>query len=169
MQIIDSTAIFWALKKSFGSNLRDLRKPKYKRSKDLAAALDVTPAIVSRWENDGTGPPEAGTLVKLAMTLGCSIDSLLDGVYGYRARDLVRHDGDQQSGSSPRTGDPAHDPIAARLELDRLTELVTKYKTEARKVLKVSDALDKVAIALEEIGKTDDRTASRGSRARKAG
>jgi transcriptional regulator with XRE-family HTH domain len=66
---------------SFGENVRRLRLAVgIKRSKDLAAILQVAPSIVSRWETDKTGLPETPTLFRLAKALRCSIDQLLAGV-----------------------------------------------------------------------------------------
>lgn len=66
---------------SFGENVRRLRREAgFKRSKELAARLNVAASVVSRWENDATGLPEGPTLLRLAIALRCSVEDLLLGV-----------------------------------------------------------------------------------------
>lgn len=66
---------------TFGGNVIALReRAGFDTAKSLALALEVAPSVVSRWENNLTGLPEAPTLLKLAKALTCSIEELLDGV-----------------------------------------------------------------------------------------
>lgn len=66
---------------TFGGNVQRLRdRAGFKTAKSLADALQVAASVVSRWENDLTGLPEAPTLLKIAKTVRCSVEELLDGV-----------------------------------------------------------------------------------------
>lgn len=84
-------------------------------------------------------------------------------------RDLTRHFGDQSSGSSSNEGDQIDDPVATRMELERLTELVNKYEAEAREVRTATDAIVRVALRLEQIRKTSGKQSGRSRRDRKVG
>lgn len=84
-------------------------------------------------------------------------------------RDLTRHFGDQQSGSSSHVGDQTHDAAEARMELERLRLLVGQYEKEAREVRTATDAIVRVALRLEKIRKTEGAQSHRGRRDRKVG
>jgi transcriptional regulator with XRE-family HTH domain len=83
---------------TFGENVRALRqRAGFKTSKSLADALGVFPSVVSRWENDLTGPPEAPTLFKLSNMLGCSVEELIKGINPeYDAKLETRHAGTEE-------------------------------------------------------------------------
>lgn len=83
---------------TFGQNLKRLRQAAgFKLSKDLATALDVTPPVVSAWENDQGGLPETPTLFKLAKTVKCRVEDLLEGIdpdYD-RVRETLSHNAEE--------------------------------------------------------------------------
>lgn len=81
--------------------------------------------------------------------------------------DLIRHDRDQKSGSSP--GDSTNDSAATRMELERLQEIVARYDKEAREMRTATDAIVKVALALEKTRKTSQRESDSRRRDRKVG
>lgn len=64
---------------SFGKNIQDLRKQKNVTQEDLAHELGVTPAAVSKWENNYT-LPDIYMLCALADYFGVSTDKLLGRV-----------------------------------------------------------------------------------------
>jgi transcriptional regulator with XRE-family HTH domain len=65
---------------TFGENVRRFRKAAGLKSVELARRLKVTPPVVSAWEKNRTGLPEAPTLLKIARALGVTVNDLLDGV-----------------------------------------------------------------------------------------
>jgi transcriptional regulator with XRE-family HTH domain len=67
------------VKKTFGENLRRLRKAAGLSARELARRVGVTPPVMSKWETQ-KGLPEGPTLLKLAKALGVAIDELLAGV-----------------------------------------------------------------------------------------
>lgn len=62
---------------SFGSIVSALRKQKGMTQLDLAQKMGVTDKAVSKWERD-LSFPDVGTLPKLAVELGTSVDDLLE-------------------------------------------------------------------------------------------
>lgn len=58
--------------------LEQIRKEKGISQSQLATKMNVTQGAVSQWEN-GQVKPRAGTLIKLAAVLGCTVDELLKG------------------------------------------------------------------------------------------
>ena len=62
-----------------GEHLRSLRRRDGRTQEDLAAALDVTPQAVSRWEN-GSCYPDMALIPSMANYFGVTIDEL----FGYR-------------------------------------------------------------------------------------
>jgi len=93
LEKISSGTIFQAVP-SFGENVRALRQKRGLKAKDLADAVDVSPSVVSAWENDRSGLPETPTLFRLAKALRVSIDELLSGLDA--EYDLIRHTGTGQ-------------------------------------------------------------------------
>lgn len=92
--------------RTFGENLRRVRKAANLSARELAARVGVTPPVMSKWETQ-KGLPEGPTLIKLAKALGVSIDELLAGVDP--EYDLVREEraqyapsGDADATSSAR-------------------------------------------------------------------
>jgi transcriptional regulator with XRE-family HTH domain len=84
-----------AILSTFGENLTRLRKAAKLKGFELAARANVTPPVVSGWENNRGGLPETPTLFKLANALGCSIEELLEGVdpkYDAARRRARNHD-----------------------------------------------------------------------------
>jgi transcriptional regulator with XRE-family HTH domain len=77
------------VKRTFGENLRRVRKAANLSARELAKRVGVTPPVVSKWETH-KGLPEGPTLLKLAKALNVSIDELLAGVDP--EYDLVRED-----------------------------------------------------------------------------
>jgi phage repressor protein C with HTH and peptisase S24 domain len=66
---------------TFGQNLQRLReRAGFKTAKALSDALGVVPSMISKLENDQQGLPETPTMLRLAKTLKCTVDELLDGV-----------------------------------------------------------------------------------------
>lgn len=66
---------------TFGENLRRLReRAGFEKAKDLAAALDVVPSMISKLENDNQGLPEGPTLLRIAKAIKCSLEELFEGV-----------------------------------------------------------------------------------------
>ena len=61
---------------SFGKNLKELRKEKNLWQADIAKALCVTDATVSRWEL-GKQEPDFDMLIKIAKYFGVTTDYLL--------------------------------------------------------------------------------------------
>ena len=61
-----------------GEHLRSLRRRDGRTQEDLAAALDVTPQAVSRWEN-GSCYPDMALIPSMANYFGVTIDEL----FGY--------------------------------------------------------------------------------------
>jgi transcriptional regulator with XRE-family HTH domain len=62
---------------SFGRNLKRLREARGLKATKLAQGLRVAPSVVSGWEHNRRGLPEASTLFRVAKAVGCSIDDLL--------------------------------------------------------------------------------------------
>lgn len=60
----------------FGNGLKGLRKEKGLTQKELAAALSVSPQVVSRWEKS-KDPPSYRTMMKLAKALGTTTNNLM--------------------------------------------------------------------------------------------
>ena len=67
------------MKRTFGENLRRLRKAANLNARELAKRVGVTPPVMSKWETQ-KGLPEGPTLLKLAKALSVSVDELLAGV-----------------------------------------------------------------------------------------
>src|SRR5688500_12686431 len=66
---------------TFGENVRRLRTAAgLEHGRQLAERIGVAPSVVSRWETDATGLPEAPTLLRLAKAVNCTIDELLQGI-----------------------------------------------------------------------------------------
>ena len=61
---------------SFGKNLKELRKEKNLWQSDIAKALCVTDATVSRWEMSKQ-EPDFDMLIKIAQYFGVTTDYLL--------------------------------------------------------------------------------------------
>lgn len=112
--------------------------------------------------------PDAADLHVLAVAYGVQYESLasrfVEANYG---SDLIRPNGDQESDLSE--GAQANVPAEARVELERLRELVGRYETEAREVRTATDAIVRVALRLEQIRKTESAKPNRRSRDRKVG
>lgn len=70
----------------FGKRLKRYRTERGMASKDLARAVGVTPAMVSRWERKGV-VPSSTTIQKIAATLKVDLELLLP------QPDLARHTG----------------------------------------------------------------------------
>ena len=62
----------------FANKLQELRKNKGITQDELASALFVTRAAVSKWES-GRGYPNIGSLKDIALYFGVTVDSLLSG------------------------------------------------------------------------------------------
>lgn len=60
-----------------GKNIQQLRREKDLTQEQMAAALGVTSAAVSKWET-GAAIPDVGMLCPLARLLGTTVDALLD-------------------------------------------------------------------------------------------
>ena len=60
----------------FGKRIKELRIEKHLRQSDIARAIGVTPATVTRWENS-TQEPDYLTLALLAYFFEVSTDYLL--------------------------------------------------------------------------------------------
>jgi len=65
---------------TFGENLRQLRLAAKLKGYELAEKLEVTPPVVSAWENDRGGLPELPTLFRMANALNCFVEDLIRGV-----------------------------------------------------------------------------------------
>lgn len=66
---------------TIGENIRRLRiAAGFAEQKPFAEALSVPQSRVSDWEHDRYGLPDTATLIKMAKTLGVSIDALLSGI-----------------------------------------------------------------------------------------
>lgn len=66
---------------TIGENIRRLRiAAGFAEQKPFAQALSVPQGRVSDWEHDRYGLPDTATLMKIAKTLGVSIDVLLSGI-----------------------------------------------------------------------------------------
>lgn len=61
----------------FGRRLADLRQRSGKTQREVAAALDVTPQAVSKWER-GLSCPDVLMLSDLASALGVTIANLFE-------------------------------------------------------------------------------------------
>ncbi|MCR5794194.1 MAG: helix-turn-helix domain-containing protein [Solobacterium sp.] len=70
MKIIDDC------RKRFGSRLRSLRKERRKTQKEVAAAIDVSPQVISCYEK-GEYLPSAVHCMRLVNYFGISFDELL--------------------------------------------------------------------------------------------
>jgi len=101
------------VKRTFGENLRRIRKEAKLSARDLAARVGVSPPVMSKWETQ-KGLPEGPTLLKLAKALGVSIDELLAGVDP--EYDLVREDRAQYGASDD--ADPSSRAIPILFEGD---------------------------------------------------
>lgn len=148
---------------SIGKNLKEIRGAQ--TQDEIAKQCGVPQNQWSKWES-GKSAPKLKTLLRLAAALNLPLEPFVVGVN--REFDLACQKRDQESGLSTE-GSQANVPAAARVELQRLRNLVAQYEAKTREVLRLSDALDDGIIALEEIGKADGRAASRGRRHRKTG
>jgi transcriptional regulator with XRE-family HTH domain len=147
-----------------GENIKAVRMKLGLTQQEMSDACDIPQNRISTWES-GKVEPTVSSLLKVCAGLNQPLEVFVSGVN--RAFDLSCHKRDQESDLSTE-GVQANVPAAARMELQRLNDLVTRYKAQARKVLEATDNLDTVVTALEEIGAADQRTARRGGRARKA-
>lgn len=64
--------------KKIGNFIKETRKEKGYKQKDLAEILHVSDKTISRWET-GNGMPEIGMLIPLSEALGVSLNQLLSG------------------------------------------------------------------------------------------
>lgn len=65
----------------FGANLKRLRKRGgFATARELAKDLKIVPSVLSKLEQGKQGLPEGATLLRLAKTITCSVDELLEGV-----------------------------------------------------------------------------------------
>ncbi len=93
-----------------GDNIRKIRERLGLQQVDLADRLKIRQPSAWTLENQD-GLPEAGTLLKLAKALSCSVEELLEGVdpdYDAVRRDLIRHDHKENQEHTQRAGDPHH-------------------------------------------------------------
>jgi transcriptional regulator with XRE-family HTH domain len=67
------------LQKALGVRIAKARRAKGLKQKHLAAALDVEPVTISRWETGSNGPPLA-RLGEIAAALDLSAAELIDGI-----------------------------------------------------------------------------------------
>lgn len=65
------------MKRTFGQNLRELRRAKGISQRDLADQVSVDFTYISKLENDRMPPPAADTIVKICDVLGVPSDELL--------------------------------------------------------------------------------------------
>ena len=65
---------------TLGENIKRLQARARITTKELARRAGVKPAVVSGWRTDRRGLPETPTLFKLAKSLKCSVEDLLEGV-----------------------------------------------------------------------------------------
>lgn len=65
---------------TFGENVRRHRQAAQLKGVELAKRVGVTPPVITAWEKNRAGLPEAPTLLKLAKALKVTVDHLLDGV-----------------------------------------------------------------------------------------
>lgn len=151
---------------SVGKNLKEVREERGLTQDQIAKQCGVPQNQWSKWES-GKSEPKIKSLLRVAVALDLPLNRFVIGVN--REFDLARHGGDRQSGLSPVEGADANVPAAARLELQRLRDLVARYEKEAREVRTVFDALGQVALNLEEVRKTSAGTPARRGRDRKAG
>ena len=63
-------------RKRFGSRLHSLRKERHKTQREVAAAIDVSPQVISCYEK-GSYFPSAVHCIRLVNYFGISIDELL--------------------------------------------------------------------------------------------
>ncbi|MGH8543779.1 MAG: helix-turn-helix domain-containing protein [Gammaproteobacteria bacterium] len=63
--------------KTFGHNLRELRRSKGVSQRDLAEKVGVDFSYISKLENDRLPPPAGDTIVKICKELGIPPDELL--------------------------------------------------------------------------------------------
>lgn len=126
------------VKEGFGGNLERLRTDAgFKQSQELAKKLGVKPSVVSRWENNRTGPPNTRTLFKLAKTLNCSIEALLVNVDGDYDKQLRAQQGATPEG--PRIN------VATQDRIQKLETLVTEYQATLGEVRNVAKRLTRIA------------------------
>lgn len=123
---------------AFGRNLRQLRRRGgFKTGKQLARALGIVPSVVSRLEQGKQGLPESPTMLRLAKTIDCSIDELLQGVDGAYDDVLRRHGRLSEEGESAALD--AFDQVArelaaataARPNLERLDRAAMRVPDES--------------------------------------
>lgn len=66
--------------KSFGDNLKNLRKLNKINQKDFAEKMDTTQQRVSEWECNKV-EPSLYNILKIIKVLGASFDELTEGIY----------------------------------------------------------------------------------------
>ena len=71
---------------NFGKNLRALREDRKMTQARLAAALDITTATVSHWENRGTSPNSKEAIEQLCSVFGVTENDLFGYSDGYYAK-----------------------------------------------------------------------------------
>ena len=61
---------------TFGKRLKNLREEKDIMQKELAAAINISPRMISFYENDTHFPRDAATIISIAEFYGVSLDYL---------------------------------------------------------------------------------------------
>lgn len=167
----------YALRVSFGSNLRRLRLQRSLKSGEIAADLRIKQGTYSDYERDRRGLPEGPTLLKFAKYFRVSLDELLEGIDAEYDRvvaeikaadDLSRQFRDQSSEPSKRGGSGVPSTDSAQARIQQLEAALERQRTFAKTAEDVARRLLVDAIAAE--GATTRDLQPRGRRSgRKAG
>ena len=70
-----------------GERIKAIRESKNIKQKDLAARLNVTPSMISQYEN-GFRKPKGSTIAKIAEALECKASDLVNNGFYYDGQDF---------------------------------------------------------------------------------
>jgi transcriptional regulator with XRE-family HTH domain len=128
--------------KEIGAWLANLRNGRglSLRQVEIASKGKISKATLTSLELGRIKNPDEDMLRELARIYGAEYSAIaLRFVEANYGRDLV---------PSSHVEDPTDDPVATRMELERLKALVAQYETEAREMRTATDAIVKVALRL---------------------
>lgn len=148
---------------TFGENVRRLRETRgYATQRAFAKALGVEQSRLSDWENDRYGLPEMANILKIAKTLGVSVEALLVGVDAEYDAVQKRETGVALVSTDGVQGSLSHHPDQGGIHgspVDRLAELEQALTVES---LEFTTAfIERIRELFAAVGQPTDPTARR--------
>lgn len=136
-----------AVPRTLGENIRDARTAAgIKTQGAFAKMLGVPQPQVSDWENNRYQKIELKNLLKIAASIPCTVETLVQGVDAQydASRDLLEQGRTGHSGSLPRQGE-SDVPASARKRIAELESEVAQYKARLEEAKGIAARLVHIA------------------------